>query len=121
MPIKMKKIIDLAVGSLIYLLGTTQLIAQDPVPGKKSHDVKVKKYTVMEQYEPELVLSVDIRVRLKKERMATIKRRRGILDTLVISERRRERLLKALLKNPFSDKLNKAVANIEFIEDEVDH
>lgn len=55
----------------------------------------------MEQYEPELVLSVDIRVRLKKERMATIKRRRGILDTLVISERRRERLLKALLKNPF--------------------
>jgi len=105
--------------SLIYLLGATQLIAQDPDPGKKSHNVKVKKYTVMEQYEPELVLSVDERVRLKKERMATIKRRRGILDTLDISERRRERLLKALLKNPFSDKLNKAVADIEFNEDKV--
>ena len=117
----MKKIIYLAVGSLIYLLGSTQLIAQDPVPGKKSHIVKVKKYTVMEQYEPELMLSVDERVRLKKERMATIKRRRGILDTLDIPERLRERLLKALLKNPFSDKLNKAVADIEFVTDEVEN
>jgi len=75
----------------------------------------------MEQYEPELVLSVDERVRLKKKRIATIKRRRGILDTLDISERRRERLLKALLKNPFSDKLNKAVAEIEFVAEEVEN
>lgn len=117
----MKKYIYLAVGSIIYLSGATQLIAQDSVPGEKSQNVKVKKYTVMEQYEPELMLSVNERIRLKKKRMATIKRRRGILDTLDISERRRERLLKALLKNPFSDKLNKAVADIEFIEDEVDH
>lgn len=117
----MKKIIYLAMTSLIYLLGSTQLIAQDSIPGKKNQNIKVKKYTVMERYEPELVLSVDERVRLKKERMATIKRRRGILDTLDISERRRERLLKALLKNPFSDKLNRAVADIEFVVDEVEN
>ena len=117
----MKKIIYLTMTSLICQLGSTQLIAQDPVPGVKSQNLKVQKYTVMEQYEPELVLSVDERVRLKKERLATIKQRRGILDTLDISERRRERLLKAFLKNPFSDKLNKAVAHIEFIEDEVDN
>lgn len=117
----MKKIIYLAIASLIYLLGSTQLIAQDPIPGKKSQNVKVKKYTVMEKYEPELVLSVDERIRLKRKRMATIKRRRGILDTLDISERRRERLLKALLINPFSDKLNKAVADIEFVVDEVEN
>lgn len=98
-----------------------QLIAQDHLPVKKNQNVKVKKYTVMEQYEPELVLSVNERVRLKEKRIATIKRRRGILDTLDISERRRERLLKALLKNPFSDKLNKAVADIEFVEDEVEN
>lgn len=117
----MKKNIYLAVGSLLYLLGATQLFAQNSVPGKDSHNVKVKKYTVMEQYEPELVLSIDERVRLKEERIATIKRRRGILDTLDISERRRERLLKALVKNPFSDKLNKAVADIEFVVDEVEN
>ena len=107
--------------SLFSLLGCTQLIAQDPGPRKKSHNVKVKKYTIMEQYEPELVLSVNERVRLKKKRIATIKRRKGILDTLDISERRRERLLKALLKDPFSDKLNKAVAEIEFVAEEVEN
>ena len=59
--------------------------------------------------------------RVKKKRMATIKRRRGILDTLDISERRRERLLKELLDNPFSARLNKAVADIEFVADEVEN
>jgi hypothetical protein len=117
----MKNINFLIIIALVYLFGCTQLIAQDPVFGKKSQNVKVKKYTVMEQYEPELVLSVNERIRLKKKRIATIKRRRGILDTLDISERRRERLLKELLNNPFSDKLNKAVADIEFVEDEVEN
>ncbi len=114
----MKNINFLIIIALVYLFGCTQLIAQDSVLGKKSQNVKVKKYTVMEQYEPELVLSVNERIRLKKKRIATIK---GILDTLDISERRRERLLKALLNNPFSDKLNKAVADIEFVADEVEN
>lgn len=111
----------MVIASLVYLLCCTHLIAQDSTSGKKSQNVKVKKYTVMEQYEPELMLSVNERIRLKKKRIATIKRRRGILDTLDISERRRERLLKELLNNPFSDKLNKAVADIEFAKDEVEN
>ncbi|EAR01413.1 hypothetical protein [Maribacter sp. HTCC2170] len=85
---------------------------------KCEKSIKVQKYTVMEQYEPELILSVNERVRLKKERIATIKRRRGILDTLNIPDRRKQRLLKELLDNPFSDKLNKAVADIEFAEEQ---
>ena len=114
----MKQITHWALGSLFLLLGTTCLIAQDHMPEIKSKDLKVKKHTVMEQFEPEMVLSVKERVRLKEERMAIIKHRRGILDTLQISERRRQKLLKALINNPFSDKLGKAVAEIEFIEDE---
>ncbi len=118
----MKKITLWFIGALsCLLLGGAQLNAQKKVLEEKNQNLKVQKYTVMEQYEPDLVLSVDERVRLKKERMATIMRRRGILDTLDITERRRERLLKELLKNPFSDKLNKAVAEIEFIEDEVEN
>ncbi|MGB5500745.1 MAG: hypothetical protein WBM77_17570 [Maribacter sp.] len=117
----MKKINYLVIASLLYFLGSVQLIAQDPEPREKNQNVKVKRYTVMEQYEPELVLSVNERVRLKKKRIATIKRRRGILDTLDISERRRERLLKELLDNPFSDRLNRAVADIEFVADEVEN
>lgn len=117
----MKKIINWAIGALFCLWGTTQLIAQDAILDKKSQNVAVQKYTVMEQFEPTLVLSVDERIRLKKKRTAIIKRRRCILDTLAISERRRLKLLKALLINPFSDKLNKAVADIEFVEDKVEN
>lgn len=117
----MKKITFWFIGALSCLLSTAQLNAQKKVLEEKNQNLKVQKYTVMEQYEPDLVLSVDERVRLKKERMATIMRRRGILDSLDIPERRRERLLKALLKNPFSDKLNKAMADIEFFEDEVEN
>jgi len=116
----MTKITLWFIGALSCLLGPVQLNAQKTV-SEENQNLKVQKYTVMELYEPELVLSVDERVRLKTERMTTIMRRRGILDTLDITERRRERLLKELLKNPFSDKLNKAVANIEFIEDEVEN
>lgn len=117
----MKKITFWFIGALSCLLSTAQLNAQKKVLEEKNQNLKVQKYTVMEQYEPDLVLSVDERVRLKKERMATIMRRRGILDSLDIPERRRERLLRALLKNPFSDKLNKAMADIEFFEDEVEN
>lgn len=117
----MKKITFWFIGALSCLLSTAQLNAQKKVLEEKNQNLKVQKYTVMEQYEPDLVLSVDERVRLKKERMATIMRRRGILDSLDIPERRRERLLRALLRNPFSDKLNKAMADIEFFEDEVEN
>ena len=55
----------------------------------------------MELYEPDLILSVDERKQLKKKRKNTIERRKRILDTLTITERRRQRLLKALHKNPF--------------------
>lgn len=117
----MKKITFWFIGALSCLLSTAQLNAQKKVLEEKNQNLKVQKYTVMEQYEPDLVLSVDERVRLKKERMATIMRRRGILDSLDIPERRRERLLRALLRNPFSDKLNKAMADIEYFEDEVEN
>ena len=114
----MKKITYLTLGSLFLFLGTTHLAAQDLAAVTKSKELKVKKHTVMEQFEPEMVLSVNERVRLKEVRMETIRRRRGILDTMQISKRRRQKLLKDLISNPFSDKLGKAVAEIEFIEDE---
>jgi hypothetical protein len=116
----MKKLAYLAGACLFGVLGSTQLIAQDTIPEEKNDNLKVTKYTVMETFEPDLVLSVDERVRLKQERLNEIKRRKVMLDTVEMSERRRERLLKALLKNPFSDKMNKAVAEIEFEDEEID-
>ena len=97
-------------------MGCNHVIAQEYQPSK----IEVKKHTVMELYEPDLILSVDERKQLKKKRKNTIERRKRILDTLTITERRRQRLLKALHKNPFSNQLNKALADIEFEEDIMD-
>lgn len=116
--IKMKKISLWILGSVFCVAFSFGVSAQEIVPHSENKTFKVQKHTVMEQYEPAMVLSVDERVRLKKERLVTIKRRRGILDTLDISDRRRQRLLKELIRNPFSDRLNRAVADIEFIEDQ---
>jgi hypothetical protein len=114
--IAMKKISLWALGLIFCVVFSLGVSAQEIVPDSENKTFKVKKHTVMEQYEPAMVLSVNERIRLKQERFTTIKRRRGILDTLDISDRRRQRLLKELVRNPFSDRLNRAVADIEFIE-----
>ncbi|MBT8300063.1 MAG: hypothetical protein KJO63_01910, partial [Maribacter sp.] len=76
----MKKVALLGITFLCCFL-SIQLSAQDARPEVTNEDLEVKKYTVMEKFEPDLVLSVNERVRLKKERLAAIERRRGILDT----------------------------------------
>ncbi|MGB5437589.1 MAG: hypothetical protein WBM98_16970 [Maribacter sp.] len=113
----MKKSILGVVGLLFLFLGSTHMSAQ----ANDAEKIKIKKHTVMELYEPDLVLSVDARMQLKVEHKNTMARRNSILDTLDISERRRQRLRKLLLKNPFSDQLNKAMAEIEFEDDIMDN
>ncbi len=71
----------------------------------------------MERYEPEMILSVEKRIALKKERLATIKKRRQIIDTLDISDRKKRRLLKELYQSPSTEKWDKLIADIEFEED----
>jgi len=72
----------------------------------------------MEQYEPELVLNADDRARLKKERIALIKKRRRIIDSLDISERRKRSLLRELYRTPHSYKWDRLIADIEFEDNE---
>ncbi len=114
----MKKIRLWTLGSIFYVVFSFGVSAQDIVPDSENETFKVQKHTVMAQYEPAMVLSVNERIRLKQERLTTIKRRRGILNTLDISDRKRQRFLRELIRNPFSDRLNRAVADIEFIEDQ---
>lgn len=104
--------------TLVFLvLIPSCLSAQDNFKNSDTKEVKVQKYTVMEKFEPELVIPVDERKRLKIERRELVAHRRSILDTLNISDRRRQRLLRDLNKNPFSDKVNRKFAEIEFEDD----
>ena len=77
----------------------------------------VVKYTIMERFEPELILTATEREKMKAERFAEIKSKMEILDTLDISERKRDRLIEDLMENPFSPRLARTLAEIEFQED----
>ncbi|MEN8788698.1 MAG: hypothetical protein ABF295_04210 [Flavobacteriaceae bacterium] len=101
-------------------LGCISLMGQQETKSNKTNKIKVKKHTVLAQYEPELVTPADERRRLKYERLVTIKERREIIDTLDISDRKRKQLLKELYRSPFSYKWDKVIAEIQ-AEDEDDN
>ncbi len=99
-------------------LGCVSSMAQQETKSNTAKKIKVKKHTVLAQYEPELVTPADERMRLKYERLATIKERREIIDTLDISDRKRKKLLKELYRSPFSYKWDKVIAEIQADDEE---
>ena len=112
----MKKLIFRSV--CFVLLGTSYAVsAQEANTESEKKSPEVTKYTVMERFEPRLMPSAEERLKFKEVRVAEINRRREILDTLDISERKREKLLSDLLKDPFSTRLSRTLAEIEFEED----
>lgn len=78
----------------------------------------VKKYTIMERFEPEYILTATEREKLKAERFAEIQITMRVLDTMNISDRKREKLINDLMVDPFSPRLSKTMAEIRFKEDE---
>ena len=82
------------------------------------HNPKGVKWTVLEKYEPDMILSADDRMALKKKRIVEARRRKDILDTLDISDRKRKKLMRDLYKNPFSDRLMKTLADTKFEEED---
>ena len=90
--------------------GSAQSVKKDTL-GKK---LKVEKWTVLEKYEPDMILSAKDRMDMKKKRIVETKIRRDFLDTLDIPDRKRKKLLKDLYKNPFSERLLKTLADAKF-------
>lgn len=79
-------------------------------------ELAVKKRTVLERFDSDLVISPEERIKMKIERVAAIQERLQIMDTLDISDKQRRRLLKELYRSPFSDEWNKVIADLEFEE-----
>ncbi|SHJ05820.1 hypothetical protein SAMN04487911_11057 [Arenibacter nanhaiticus] len=74
--------------------------------------------TILEQFEPGMILSKETRIRLKKDRISEAKRRRVFLDSLSISDRKRKKLLRDLTKKPFSNRLLNNLAKTSFKDSE---
>ncbi len=115
----MKKQSIWAVGLCAFFMGFSQMNAQETKETEEddSKVTKVQKHTIMEKFAPDISLTVEERQQKRIDRVAEIRFRKSVLDTLDISERRRQKLLSDLITNPFSDRLNKTMAEVKF-EDE---
>lgn len=102
---------------VLFLITGAQLCAQSQSTNSEDSSSTVQRYTVMEKFAPDLVIPVDERKRLKEERKQMVVQQKNVLDTMNISDRRRSRLLRELNKNPFSDRINRAFADIKFEDD----
>ena len=102
---------------LFLLIGVTDLKAQDSIAIPTKDELKVRERTVLGQFESNLVLSAEERLKKKLERKELIAKRHAIIDTLDISERRRKRLLKELFNSPFTTRWEKVVASMDVEED----
>ncbi len=103
----------LTFGLCTVFFGMAQVNAQD-VTSVDSKEPKVQKHTIMEQFEPELMGTAENRIDLKKKRIALAEHRRSVLDTLDISDRKRRKLMWDLENSPYSDCLNRTMADIKF-------
>lgn len=104
-------------GIAVFLFAiTTAVYGQEEIQNSVGKEVTVKKRTVLERFDTDLVISPEERMKLKLDRMAAIQKRLEIIDTLNISTRQRRKLLKELYRSPFSNEWNKVIADLEFEE-----
>lgn len=100
----------------MIVIGCQTLSAQGSNYNIEGETETVKKYTIMERFEPELIQTASERQKMKTERFAEIQAKMSILDTMDISERKREKLINDLIENPFSTRLSKTLVDTKFSE-----
>ncbi|WP_425237105.1 hypothetical protein [Ulvibacterium sp.] len=110
---EMKKLANCTLGLATLFFGVQTTKAQN----SEREESTITERTYMERFEPQLIKSVEERLALKQLRIAEMRRKMTILDSLDISERKRKALLKDLRNNPFSHRLSKTLSNIEFVDE----
>jgi hypothetical protein len=108
---KMGKGILKALTAVLWLSVAT--IYAQAAPDAPDQPIQVKRYTVMQQYAPELVVPADERARMKEERITTVRYREAVIDTLDIPEWKKRKLLRELYRTPFTDEWDKVFTSME--------
>ncbi len=103
--------------SYLVFLCTSTLISQQRAVEIERNYQPVKKNTMMARFEPELTISAKERERMKAERFAEIKLKMEMLDTMDISQRKREKLLVDIINKPFSTRLSSKMSDSQFEEE----
>jgi len=116
----MKTLKPQILGLAITLMAAFQVSAQDStaIADKKEEAVKVQRHTVMDQFAPEIIQTAEERKQRKIAHLAEIELKKKALDTMDISRRKKRKLLADLDKTPYSDRLNRAMADVKFDDEE---
>jgi len=104
---EMKKSTFLGGILLCLLMGIQSGYAQDSAALK----TKVKQRLLLNQFESDYVLTASERIALRQSRLAHQYRTKEILDTLDISDRKRNKLMRELKRNPFSEYIQDVIAD----------
>lgn len=128
----MKKSKCLALSLYVCFLGIVSVSAQETVSettAEKSiiftidkSTIKVQQHTIMERFEPEMVISVKERLQKKLNRATDTEVKICILDTLDVSAHKKNKLFLDLKYAPYSERLHKAtLAEIQVDDETVDY
>ena len=98
----------------LLILGAFQIKAQETTSDTKEKDVKVQRHTVMEQFANENMFTLEQRKQKRLQHLADIEKLKKALDTMDISRRKKRKILADLVNKPYSDRVNQAMADIEF-------
>lgn len=115
----MKKLAKKFLLALFVVFGTFTLAAQDSTI-VIAKNMKVKKRTVLERFDTDMVKSAEERTAMKEARLAKVKKLVSILDTFDISERRRDKIFRDLIQSPFSDRVSKIIVELKFEDEEIE-
>jgi len=106
-------------GLAIFLMAATQLSAQDTAPKPAKKEVDVQRHTVMEQFTTEDVFTVEERKQKRLAHLAEIEKLKKALDTMDISARKKRKILSDLINKPYSDRVNQALAELNFEDNDI--
>lgn len=99
------------------IYGGASIYAQAPAKQETAPAiVRARSQSVLERFDDQLVPDRRERRKMKQQRLAAIRHRRAIIDTLPISERQRKKLLRELYRSPHESLWDKTISHLEFEE-----
>ncbi len=96
--------------------GTSTYAQSQAAPNTAPAILRARSQSVLERFDEDLVPNPGQRRKMKQQRLAVLRERRAIIDTLPVSERHRKKLLRELYNSPHKSLWDKTLTHLDFEE-----
>lgn len=110
----MRTVRTLTCGCILFFSAFQVFAQENPESIILKKEFEIQKHTIMERFESGYVISPEKRAEMKRKRIANAEYTLGVLDTMKISNRKRNQILRDLKYYPFSNRLNKFIVTAKF-------